>query len=80
MSGRHKQPESALPSTRWLAWAQLVTPLAILVFIFAGWWRHYWLVPVTLGAVLALLSLILQYRSAHSSGTPLPPDRPARTL
>jgi hypothetical protein len=67
MASRHKKPEPSARPRPWYVWIPLAIPLADLVFILAGWWKHYWLVPVTLGCALAVLSLALQYRNRRGT-------------
>jgi len=57
VAGRHSAPRRP--------WYVLGTPLVyllIIVFVLAGWWKHYWPVPVVLGFAFSTLSLGLQYR------------------
>lgn len=65
MAGRHSRPEARVPPHRWYVWMLLVPPPVTIVFVLAGWWPHYRLVPVIAGSVLAVLSLVLQYRNLN---------------
>jgi hypothetical protein len=60
--GRPKMPEPSALSRPWYVLGLLLVPLASIVFVLAGWWKHYWPVLVVLGFAFAILSLGLQHR------------------
>jgi hypothetical protein len=60
--GRHVVPvPRARRRTPWYVLGLPLIPLGIIVFVLAGWWDRYKLVPITVGFAFVTLSLWLQY-------------------
>jgi hypothetical protein len=55
-------PEPSAPRRPWYVLGLPLVPLASLVFVLAGWSKHFWPVPVVLGFAFTTLSLGLQHR------------------
>ena len=63
MVGRHAvHVPNARQRRPWYVVGLPLIPLAVIVFVLAGWWDHYKLVPIGLGLVFATLSLWMQHR------------------
>ena len=67
MAGRHTRPESPEPRQPWYIWILPAPPLVSILFVLAGWWPHYRLVPVAAGLAISTLSAVLRYRRRRTS-------------
>lgn len=67
MAGRHQRPEPTLPGQPWYVWILVIPPPLAILFVLAGWWQSYRIVPIAVGLAISAMSAVLQFRRRRTS-------------